>query len=245
MARNAFISWWKMFVRLESVFENAPDDCAGKALKASFVYARTGEVPELDQVSLILFSAIRPSIDDSAETFENISKRNRENGKNGGRPPKKSSTHELAETQNNPENPNNPEKTEDRSKKKEVRSEKIEDRERKADKPPRARFQPPTEAEAIAYFAEQGSSEKGGQKLYRLLYSQGLEDRRKSPDEELEGSRPQLDTQKRRVWRQQANRKTDTDHYTGKYYRWFRMTDNRKKPPRMLEHPERQAVKSD
>lgn len=154
MARNAFISWWKMFVRLESVFENAPDDCAGKALKASFVYARTGEVPELDQVSLILFSAIRPSIDDSAETFENISKRNRENGKNGGRPPKKSSTHELAETQNNPE------KTEDRSKKKEVRSEKIEDRERKADKPPRARFQPPTEAEAIAYFAEQGSSEK-------------------------------------------------------------------------------------
>lgn len=160
MVRNAFISWWKMFVRLESVFENAPDDCAGKALKASFVYARTGEVPELDPVSLILFSAIRPSIDDSAETFENISKRNRENGKNGGRPPKKSSTHELAETQNNPENPNNPEKTEDRSKKKEVRSEKIEDRERKADKPPRARFQPPTEAEAIAYFAEQGSSEK-------------------------------------------------------------------------------------
>ena len=160
MARNAFISWWKMFVRLESVFENAPDDCAGKALKASFVYARTGEVPELDPVSLILFSAIRPSIDDSAETFENISKRNRENGKNGGRPPKKSSTHELAETQNNPENPNNPEKTEDRSKKKEVRSEKIEDRERKADKPPRARFQPPTEAETIAYFAEQGSSEK-------------------------------------------------------------------------------------
>ena len=160
MARNAFISWWKMFVRLESVFENAPDDCAGKALKASFVYARTGEVPELDPVSLILFSAIRPSIDDSAETFENIIKRNRENGKNGGRPPKKSSTHELAETQNNPENPNNPEKTEDRSKKKEVRSEKIEDRERKADKPPRARFQPPTEAEAIAYFAEQGSSEQ-------------------------------------------------------------------------------------
>ena len=160
MARNAFISWWKMFVRLESVFENAPDDCAGKALKASFLYARTGEVPELDQVSLILFSAIRPSIDDSAETFENISKRNRENGKNGGRPPKKSNAHELSETQNNPENPNNPEKTEDRSKKKEVRSEKIEDRESEADKPPRARFQPPTEAEAIAYFAEQSSSEQ-------------------------------------------------------------------------------------
>lgn len=33
-------------------------------------------------------------------------------------------------------------------------------RERKADKPPRPRFTPPTEAEAIAYFAEQGSSEQ-------------------------------------------------------------------------------------
>lgn len=163
MSRNAFISWYKMFVRLESVFEAAPDDAAGRALKASFVYARTGEVPELDPVANILFSSIRPSIDESAGTFENISARNRENGKKGGRPTK----HSTPETQNNPENPNNPEKTEDRSKKKEVRSkkkevrsEKIEDRERKADKPPRARFQPPTEAEAIAYFAEQGSSEK-------------------------------------------------------------------------------------
>lgn len=33
-------------------------------------------------------------------------------------------------------------------------------KESKADKPPRARFQPPTEAEAITYFAEQGSSEQ-------------------------------------------------------------------------------------
>lgn len=181
MARNAFISWWKMFVRLESVFENAPDDCAGKALKASFLYARTGEVPELDQVSLILFSAIRPSIDDSAETFENISKRNRENGKNGGRPPKKSNAHELSETQNNPENPNNPEKTEDRSKKKEVRSEKIEDRESEADKPPRARFQPPTEAEAIAYFAEQGSSEQEAKSFIDYYTAKGWKIGEKAP----------------------------------------------------------------
>lgn len=160
MARNAFISWWKMFVRLESVFENAPDDCAGKALKASFVYARTGEVPELDPVSLILFSAIRPSIDDSAETFENISKRNRENIKKRWTDGKESLPMKPDDTKTYQSIPDVPEKTEDRSKKKEVRSEKIEDRESKADKPPRARFQPPTEAEAIAYFAEQGSSEQ-------------------------------------------------------------------------------------
>ena len=167
MARNAFISWWKMFVRLESVFENAPDDCAGKALKASFVYARTGEVPELDPVSLILFSAIRPSIDDSAETFENISKRNRENGKNGGRPPKKSSTHELAETQNNPENPNNPEKAE-------VRSKKIEDnRVRRTATPSSARAKPPTEDETIEFFTANGSSAQKAKSYFDYYTANG------------------------------------------------------------------------
>lgn len=36
----------------------------------------------------------------------------------------------------------------------------TEPRKERADKPPRPRFTPPTEAEAIAYFAEQGSSEQ-------------------------------------------------------------------------------------
>ena len=128
MARDAFVSWYKMFVKLESVFESAPDECAGRALKASFVYARTGEVPELDPVAMILFSAIKPSIDDSVETFENISKRNRENGKRGGRPAAQHKTPEKPkETQTNPENP------EDRSKKIEDRSKKIEDRSKKTE----------------------------------------------------------------------------------------------------------------
>ena len=135
MARDSFVSWYKMFVRLESVFEAVPDENAGRALKASFVYARTGEVPELDALSSVLFAAIKPSIDDSAETFENIKKRNRENGKRGGRPPvnrkNQEEPKETPKTQTNPDNPNNPEKAEDRSKKIEDRSKKTEVRSQK------------------------------------------------------------------------------------------------------------------
>ena len=171
MSRNAFISWYKMFVRLESVFEAAPDDAAGRALKASFVYARTGEVPELDPVANILFSSIRPSIDESAGTFENISARNRENGKKGGRPTK----HSTPETQNNPENPNNPEKAEVRSKKIEDRSKKIEDntRVRRTVSPSSARAKPPTEDESIDFFVINGSSAQEAKRFFDYYTANG------------------------------------------------------------------------
>lgn len=172
MARNAFITWYKMFVRLESVFEAAPDEAAGRALKASFVYARTGEVPELDPVAGILFASIRPSIDDSAGTFENISKRNRENGKKGGRPAKHKSEEK---TQNYQENPANPEKAEDRSKKIEVRSKKIEDntRERRTVSPSSARAKPPTEDESIDFFVINGSSAQEAKRFFDYYTANG------------------------------------------------------------------------
>ena len=155
MARNAFITWYKMFVRLESVFEAAPDEAAGRALKASFVYARTGEVPELDPVAGILFASIRPSIDDSAGTFENISKRNRENGKKGGRPAKHESEEKTQNYQENPNNPANPEKAEDRSKK-------IEDntRVRRTVSPSSARAKPPTEDESIDFLSSMAAAHR-------------------------------------------------------------------------------------
>lgn len=175
MARNAFITWYKMFVRLESVFEAAPDEAAGRALKASFVYARTGEVPELDPVAGILFASIRPSIDDSAGTFENISKRNRENGKKGGRPAKHKSEEKTQNYQENPNNPANPEKAEDRSKKIEVRSKKIEDntRERRTVSPSSARAKPPTEDESIEFFVINGSSAQEAKRFFDYYTANG------------------------------------------------------------------------
>lgn len=186
MARDSFVSWYKMFVRLESVFESAPDECAGRALKASFVYARTGEVPELDPVSMILFSAIKPSIDDSAESFENISKRNRENGKRGGRPPAPQKNPEKPkETQITQTNPENPAKAEDRSKKIEVRSKKIEDRSidnenrtltassARESTQKRTRFNPPGNDEVIAFFGNQGSSTQQANNFFDFYTANG------------------------------------------------------------------------
>lgn len=175
MARNAFITWYKMFVRLESVFEAAPDEAAGRALKASFVYARTGEVPELDPVTGILFASIRPSIDDSAGTFENISKRNRENGKKGGRPAKHESEEKTQNYQENPNNPANPEKAEDRSKKIEDRSKKIEDntRVRRTVSPSSARAKPPTEDESIDFFVINGSSAQEAKRFFDYYTANG------------------------------------------------------------------------
>lgn len=175
MARNAFITWYKMFVRLESVFEAAPDEAAGRALKASFVYARTGEVPELDPVAGILFASIRPSIDDSAGTFENISKRNRENGKKGGRPAKHESEEKTQNYQENPNNPANPEKAEDRSKKIEDRSKKIEDntRVRRTVSPSSARAKPPTEDESIDFFVINGSSAQEAKRFFDYYTANG------------------------------------------------------------------------
>lgn len=175
MARSAFITWYKMFVRLESVFEAAPDEAAGRALKASFVYARTGEVPELDPVAKILFSSIRPSIDQSAGTFENISKRNRENVKKrweGEKPEKQNDTKAY---QNIPNVQELQEDTEVRRKKIEDRSKKIEDntRERRTVSPSSARAKPPTEDESIEFFTINGSSAQEAKRFFDYYTANG------------------------------------------------------------------------
>lgn len=175
MARNDFISWYKMFVRLESVFEAASNEAAGRALKASFVYARTGTVPDLDPVSMILFSSIRPSIDESAETFENISKRNRENIKKRWADTSKENPKKRENTKQYQSIPTVPDDTEDRSKKIEVRSKKIEDRERWTASPSisRACAKPPTEDEAIEFFGTEGSSTQEAKRFYDYYTANG------------------------------------------------------------------------
>lgn len=185
MARDSFVSWYKMFVRLESVFESAPDECAGRALKASFVYARTGEVPELDPVSMILFSAIKPSIDDSAESFENISKRNKQNIEKRWKGKSQKGATDTKVYQSIPNVPDIPDDTEDRSKKIEVRSKKIEDRSidnenrtltasnARESAQKRPRFVPPGNDEVIAFFGDQGSSTQQANSFFDFYTANG------------------------------------------------------------------------
>ena len=103
------------------------------------------------------FNVLKINIDDSFSDYAEREEINRANGRKGGRPPK---------TEENPENPSGFEKTEiTRREKTEERSQKKEDRRQKseersgtgADKPPRARFVPPSLEEVKAYCAERGN----------------------------------------------------------------------------------------
>lgn len=168
MAKSSGATWFKMFLRNKEIFDAVPDETAGKAIKAAMAYAQTGTPPELDQLTNVVFCALRPSIDDSLADFQVIRERNRQNGAKGGRPKQDTAD------QKNPSNPSKPNgflKTQ-KKQKKEDRREKIEDRGQKieeskentgrisgesaqAAKPPRTRFTAPSETEAISFFTEQ------------------------------------------------------------------------------------------
>lgn len=86
------------------------DTRAGKLFKLLFEYAENQDIDQnqLDSAVRLAFNAFKPGIDKGRKKYLSVIKRNRENGKRGGRPKK---------TQNNPKNPmgnsetqNNPKK---------------------------------------------------------------------------------------------------------------------------------------
>lgn len=64
------------------------DEEAGLLLKSIFVYEREGVCPQLSPVAQMVFISIRQSLDRNLERYKEISEKNRENGKHGGRPAK-------------------------------------------------------------------------------------------------------------------------------------------------------------
>ena len=73
-------SWFKMFLHQKALIDSVPDETAGKALKAVFLYFDTGElVTDLDSLSFAVFAAIKPYIDESYEDFRKKNAKNREN----------------------------------------------------------------------------------------------------------------------------------------------------------------------
>ncbi len=66
-------SWFKMFLHQKAIVDSVDDETAGKALKAVFQYFDTGEIAELEQEAFIVFSAIKPYIDESFVDFNTYS----------------------------------------------------------------------------------------------------------------------------------------------------------------------------
>ena len=88
----------KSFLMYTSYLDNVEilsDEEAGQLLKAIYAFVNGNELPKLDRVVQLTFNPIKSHLERDKEKYDNICKRNSENGKKGGRPqnpkePKKS-----------------------------------------------------------------------------------------------------------------------------------------------------------
>lgn len=71
------------------MFSLMPDEEAAQAIKATVNYFLFGTVADLEGVAGKVFEIMRADIDRGNEKYRKICSRNEENGKLGGRPPKK------------------------------------------------------------------------------------------------------------------------------------------------------------
>lgn len=81
------------------------DEDAGKLFKAILKYENGMETGELSDVAAIAFSFIKNQLDRDADKYEEICRKNRQNGMKGGRPRKKPENDENRQvSQENPKN---------------------------------------------------------------------------------------------------------------------------------------------
>lgn len=111
MSRESFIFYKDWLNALNEMPENAQLE----VYKSIAKYALDGEISELSPLAKIAFSFIKPQIDRDTDKYIKVVERNRENGKLGGRKPKKPKVNpknpvgylETQKTQANPKNLDN------------------------------------------------------------------------------------------------------------------------------------------
>ena len=86
------------------ILESLNDEQAGKLFKAIKQYQEDQTIIEEDQLIKIALSPFVSQFKRDKEKYDNICKRNRENGKNGGRPKTQENPVGYLETQENPKN---------------------------------------------------------------------------------------------------------------------------------------------
>ena len=146
-------SWFKMFLHQKAIIDSVDDATAGKALKAAFQYFDTGESVDMDQAVFIVFSAIKPYIDESYLDFQRSSAAGKKGMESrwGNRDNPLKDPLSLLDNHRPPQTPNN-EAEADAETDTEVDADVY-----KADKPSkRTRFTPPTVDEVRAYCQESG-----------------------------------------------------------------------------------------
>ena len=62
--------WFKLWTNHLPVFEAAPDDALGRAIRAALVYCQTDQLPELDPLANLIFAVLRKDIDEALAQFQ-------------------------------------------------------------------------------------------------------------------------------------------------------------------------------
>ncbi len=94
----------------EKVFEMLTDEEAGKLIKHIFAYVNNKDTELEDRLLKLTFEPIKLQLMRDNKKYEAICERNKNNGKKGGRPPKRNPKNPVGYlgTQNNPEKPKKP-----------------------------------------------------------------------------------------------------------------------------------------
>lgn len=150
------------------------DEDAGKLFKAVVWYADTGATQELPPMAEMAFSFLRAQIDRDKEKWLTVREKRRIAGRAGGLKSGEARSNETNEANasfakqnqaNEPVNvpvpvPVNAPVS-------------VINRENNAGKPPRPRFTPPSEDDALAFFSEQGASEQEAQAFHDFYTANG------------------------------------------------------------------------
>ena len=62
--------WFKLWTRSLPVFQAAPDDALGRAVRAALIYCNSGEIPELDPMANLIFAVLRKDVDEALAQFQ-------------------------------------------------------------------------------------------------------------------------------------------------------------------------------
>ena len=172
--KNSFILYCDIGQHLELL----SNEDAGLLFKGIVHYADTGELPELPPMAAMAFSFIRAQVDRDQEKWNTTREKRRAAGKSGGLKSGESRQRSNEAKEANASNPKQNEADEADNVNVTVPANGnvpvtvINNRE-KADKPPRPRFTPPSEEEAITYFCGQGSSAAEAKSFFDYFTANG------------------------------------------------------------------------
>ena len=175
MAREFFCAYHSYLSSMELL----NDEERGRLFTALLIYSESGKVPTLTGNERFVFPAMRDQIDRDNKKYAAKCEKNRENVLK-----RHTNEYERKQSYTNATKEKEKEKTKEKEKEKDKEKESIRvigEKTSPADKPPRSRFVPPDETQAIAFFRENGSNKTEAQTFLDYYQANGWKISGKTP----------------------------------------------------------------